>query len=93
MKLVGFHGKLTLATDFVSKNIEKIIFSKKTKNSAIRAVIIIMQTKYNDPESNLVLQTFVHKMVIFYFLDVMIFDDFSYFPDSFWWISMDLSTN
>ena len=70
---------------------EKMCFSK-IKFSAIRAVIIFMETKYNDPGSNLSLQTFVHKILQFYFLVVMIFDDFSCFPDSFWWISMVLST-
>ena len=52
-----------------------------------------MLTKYNDPGSNLALQTFVHKIFIFEILVVMICDDFSCFPDSFWWIFMDLSTN
>ena len=75
--------------DFQRKN----VFFKKIKFSAIRAVIIFMETKYNDPGSNLSLQTFVHKILPFYFLVVMIFGDFSCFPDSFWWISMDLSTN
>ena len=69
---------------------EKLDFSKKIEISAIRAGIIFMQIKYNDPGSNLSLQTFVHKNIHFYFLIVMVFDDFSRFPDSFWWISMDL---
>ena len=79
--------------DFQRKN----KFFKKLKFLVIRAAIFFMQTKYNDPGSNLSLQTFVHKVVTFYFWcgvgRPMMFGDFSCFPDSFWWISTDLSTN
>ena len=74
-------------------------FQRKNKNLTkikildIRSTIMFMQTKYNNPGSNLTLQTFAHKILNFYFSVVMIFDDFSCFPDSFWWISMDLGTN
>ena len=93
MNLVDFHELFMLGTKIISENIEKLVFSKnKIKFWAIRAVIVSMQIKYNDPGSNLSLQTFVHKIIQFYFFVVMIFDVFSCFPDSFWWISTDLST-
>ena len=95
-----FHENLSISLILSTRDAENVSdfprkneFFEKIKISAVRAGIMFMQIKYNDPGSNLSLQTFVHKNIHFYFFVVMIFDDFSRFPDSFWWISMDLSTN
>ena len=81
--------KIKNVDDFQRKN----DFFKKIKIWVIKAVIVSMQIKYNDPGSNLSLQTFVHKILSFYFWDSLESYCFSHFPDSFWWISLDFSTN
>ena len=42
------------------------MFFKKTKIWAIRAGIVFMQIKYNDPGTILSLQTFVHTIIQFF---------------------------
>ena len=66
--------------DFQRKN-ENFI---KINKFDIRSTIMFILPTYNDPGSNLSLQTFVHKIILSHFSDVLIFDDFSHFPDSFW---------
>ena len=66
MNLVEFHELSLLCTKIISENIEKIVFSKKINFLAIRAGIVFMQIKYNDPGSILSLQTFVHKILQFF---------------------------
>ena len=56
----------------------------KIKFLRIRSTIMFILPTYHDPGSNLSLQTFVHKILLSNFSGVLIFDDFSYFPDSFW---------
>ena len=66
--------------DFQRKN-ENFI---KIKILRIRSTIMFILPAYNDPGSNLSLQTFVHKIILSHFWDVLILDGFSHFPDSFW---------
>ena len=66
---------------------------KKTKISTIRAVIMFMQTKYNDPGSNLSLQTFAYKVFIFYFFSQPDAGWLGPGADSFWTKVKDSSTN
>ena len=66
--------------DFQRKN-ENFI---KINKFDIRSTIMFILPRYNDPGSNLSLQTFVHKIFLSHFSGVLIFDDFSHFPDSFW---------
>ena len=59
----GFLWNAHPSSQFCLEKYRKNDFFKKIKFSAIRAVVVVMQTKYNNPGSSVSLQTFVHKIL------------------------------